>query len=260
MSYVTLKFNVSNLNVSEILHLPIFTRALTSLGTTLKSLAQWDEQVRLHTGGIQVGCYSVPSVNDIMKQETFVTVQSNCSAENIQTMYDLVKETLLATNWSAKSDLKTCLLSEATEMANSCVDNGHLYAMKSSGSLLTPSSKLTELLSGMNQVGFLDQLVKENNIEILSSRLKQLSDKIFQGNPSVMVVCEESAQATHQELLSNLFPSTSSTESNVPVVNHLENREITQDHPMPIGINFTSRSFLGVHYTHPDAPLLKVRN
>ncbi|KAJ3355148.1 Presequence protease, mitochondrial, partial [Kappamyces sp. JEL0680] len=64
ISYVTLKYDVTALDPKLLPYLPLFCRALTSLGTTSKSLSQFDEQVRLYTGGIGASCSAIADTAD----------------------------------------------------------------------------------------------------------------------------------------------------------------------------------------------------
>ena len=259
MSYVKFKFNVSKLDPSLIPYLPIFCRAMTSIGTKSKSLGEWDEAVRSVTGGISISSFSASTGNDIMAHETFIVASGNAANENISSLYQLLLETITEPNWTAHNDLSTCLSSEATEMANSCVDSGHSYAMKASAATFTPSSKNVELMSGISQIKFLDELVKQKDVEKLATKLKEISSCLFWNAPECLIITEKGPiQNEHQELLLKHF-------ANYPVnpslqVSPAENaiESISPNNPMNIGINFTSRSLLGVNYTHPDSPILKV--
>ncbi|KAI8930255.1 peptidase M16C associated-domain-containing protein [Entophlyctis helioformis] len=259
VSYLHFKWDVSSLSEKEKLLLPLLSSVLTSLGTESKSLADLDEAIRAKTGGISATVISSPSVTGSDARDYLVMTASALDA-NIGPLYSLVREVLLETRWTALDQLKTAVLSMASNTANSVPDAGHQYAMRSAGSLLNASAMSSELFGGMKQVEFLDQISRDLNLESLAADLKALAGRVFSSvAPELLVVADAAAVPAHERVqsteLASLAPST--TAHSAPLSTMPPKFDV-QNYPMDLGINYTARAFPGVPYVHQDAAALRL--
>ncbi|KAI8893026.1 peptidase M16C associated-domain-containing protein [Globomyces pollinis-pini] len=259
VSYTYMKFDVTHLPLDMKLHLPLFCRALTSLGTESQSLAAFDEEIRMFTGGISVHCYSTANPTSTSDSQSYIIVSSNSLTKNIPDMYRLLHDCLHSTNWTAYKELWTCLVGEATDFSNSITGEGHLYAMKASAAGLSPNARDTELFSGMRQVEFLKTLTeREDDMSHVAQTLKDISKSVLTQLVDFLVVCEKSQQSKHHQHIQTLIksfdiqPRTNQiSETFSPVVGPV-------NYAMDLGVNFTAKTFMGVPYSHPDSGPLRV--
>ncbi len=242
--YLTLKFSLENIEPSLIPYLPIFSRAMTSLGTKHKSLSIYDEQIRLFTGGIGAS----PAVDPITGKPILI-ISATAAKANLANLMELLLETLRETNWDAILEYETALKSELTDIANSCVDSGHSFAMRRSGSCLSNSLAINELLYGVRQMEFLDQLVRqEKYLEQLDS-LKQISNIIIGQLPSCLLICESDVETSVLASVNSMFsgePSeniVASTTLECHPETYPDLHNLKNDHKLDIGVNYCSRSY-----------------
>ncbi|KAJ3275792.1 Mitochondrial presequence protease [Terramyces sp. JEL0728] len=254
LSYVYFKFDISHLNDQELLLVPLFCKALNSLGTVDTPLSKLDEDIRTYTGGINASASHATDPNDINKNTMHLTVSSSCMPENVTEMYDLLQKCLFETEWTKKDELYTCLSTEASSLVNSITGNGHVYAMRSAASTLTASSCVSELLHGMTQINYLNSLAQDPNISKLSNSLQNLAHLVL-SQPEILVVSNQ-PMTNHfkgmSKILEQLKPAASKRQS------LFKNEIKTNNHPMDLGINFVAKSIKTVPYTHPDSPALKI--
>ncbi|KAH9267269.1 hypothetical protein BASA84_000751 [Batrachochytrium salamandrivorans] len=232
VSYVYLKWDVTDLSDREKLLAPLMCSSLTSLGTESKSLGELDEAIREHTAGVSASVFTSPSVTGERPRD-YMIVSASALDRNLAAMYAIVLEVLQTTHWAAHDNLKIALLSMASSSANSIPDSGHAYAIKSAAAALKSTCYSSELFG----------VLRSTTPEILV-----VSD------PHVV----DQHSSLHKTTLASLAISDLSlSASSVPLTSFVPMYE-TKNFPMDLGINFTARSFSTVPYSHPDAAALKI--
>ncbi|KAH6576409.1 hypothetical protein BASA50_002312 [Batrachochytrium salamandrivorans] len=263
VSYVYLKWDVTDLSDREKLLAPLMCSSLTSLGTESKSLGELDEAIREHTAGVSASVFTSPSVTGERPRD-YMIVSASALDRNLAAMYAIVLEVLQTTHWAAHDNLKIALLSMASSSANSIPDSGHAYAIKSAAAALKSTCYSSELFGGMRQIEFLDELSRQSeSLSELSIELGALANKVLRSTtPEILVVSDphvvDQHSSLHKTTLASLAISDLSlSASSVPLTSFVPMYE-TKNFPMDLGINFTARSFSTVPYSHPDAAALKI--
>ncbi|KAH9262187.1 hypothetical protein BASA82_000769 [Batrachochytrium salamandrivorans] len=201
VSYVYLKWDVTDLSDREKLLAPLMCSSLTSLGTESKSLGELDEAIREHTAGVSASVFTSPSVTGERPRD-YMIVSASALDRNLAAMYAIVLEVLQTTHWAAHDNLKIALLSMASSSANSIPDSGHAYAIKSAAAALKSTCYSSELFGGMRQIEFLDELSRQSeSLSELSIELGALANKVLRSTtPEILVVSDPHVVDQHSSL------------------------------------------------------------
>ncbi|TPX62967.1 hypothetical protein PhCBS80983_g00118 [Powellomyces hirtus] len=263
VSYVTLDKRIDNIPSHLKLYLPLYASALGSLSTENHTLPVLDEAIRMHTGGISADVSSTASPTSLSSATANFTLSSNCLDKNISSMYHLLGEIASKTSWKDMERLRTVVLTAASDASQGVVQNGHRYAMKAAAAGVTQSMSLTETLSGLTQVGFLGKLARNgvDKIEEVSEKMEEIASFVSSGVSSkAAVISDVSSQEAHKRNLDGLLKTLA---CQGPAEADSKDQIFTPSFgrtffALPLSVNFTARTFLGVPYTHPDAPALQL--
>jgi Zn-dependent M16 (insulinase) family peptidase len=250
MDYLYLKIDVSGIAEEDKPLLPLLCRALTSLGTKKKSLEVLDEQIRLNSGGIHASCLATPDPFDLQRHGEYIEIYTTCLQEQFSTTTDLVQEVLKEVDWSKQSEFLTCWKSLLSEMSQRVVGEGHSFAMSMAASKLTPYAELNEKWNGLSQLKYLESIDPETTL----AKLSTLMDEIRASTVDAFIVSESKPQLDLIGNLCSVFKGSRTVKKNAP----FQEFHQRQSHVMDLGVNFVARTFVGVPFTHPDAPKLKL--
>ncbi|CAO3609626.1 unnamed protein product [Cunninghamella blakesleeana] len=267
ITYVKVIFTLPQLADEIKQYVPLFCGALKYLGTKTQNMADLDDKIRLSTGGI--GIYSNTSTDhsDLDGLEESIIINGNCLNNNVDKMCDLMVQLIQETNFDNTDKLKTLIKSTATSLNNSIINSGHVYASSYSSSTITPASASNEMLYGLSQIKFMNELNKNitsiDNIPTIVEKLKYLSASIIhQSSMRLAIICGEEVMnenISHLSTLINRLPKHAS-EYNISLSDILLFNSSFKNtfHPIQSSVNFSARSLRGVHYTHPDSAKLQV--
>ncbi|KAI9491991.1 peptidase M16C associated-domain-containing protein [Zychaea mexicana] len=243
------------------LYLPLFCDALLSLGTRTQSMAEIDDEIRLYTGGLRASTVVSTNHSDIDHIEEGIALIGNCLDRNVDKMYDILSKLILETNFDDTEKLKTLIIGNASGLVNSVADSGHIFARTYAASSLTPAMHNAELLSGMTQVAFMNQLASTEDLSDVVSKLKAIASTVLkQPTLRVAVTCGDDAVSANESALSR-FISSLPNDDHVP---HQAQPSVFAPKynktffPLPFSVNFSGKALRGVPYTHPDGAKLQV--
>ncbi|KAI8824441.1 peptidase M16C associated-domain-containing protein [Fimicolochytrium jonesii] len=265
VSYVSLKKDVSTMPPELVKYLPLYTNALAALGTAKRSLPVLDEAVRKYTGGIGADILASSTPQCLTELNAALLWSSNCLDKNIGNMYDLLHEIIAAASWQELERLQTVVLTSASDANQGIVQSGHRYAMKAAAAGLTKSGALLETLSGLTQVGFLGGLARNGvaDVEQISTTLKEISEAVLRSEAATRAAVNAVPETcnVHAEKMGGLLEGLKWTNGVAPQAQPGKESAPTfgkQFFALPIAVNFTAKSYLGVPYTHADGPALQL--
>ncbi|KAI9276663.1 peptidase M16C associated-domain-containing protein [Phascolomyces articulosus] len=242
-------------------YLPLFCDALLSLGTRTQSMAEIDEEIRLYTGGLRASTTVSTSHSDIDHTEEGIALIGNCLDRNVDKMYDILSKLILETNFDDTEKLKTLIIGNASGLVNSVAEAGHIFARTFAASSLTPAMHNAELLSGMTQVTFMNQLAATEDLTEVVAKLKTIAATVLkQPTLRVAVTCGEDAVSANESALSRFITSLPN-DDHVPQHQHSNvfvPKYAKTFFPLPFSVNFSAKAYRGVPYTHADGAKLQV--
>lgn len=175
LAYYKALFSLPELDRQELLLLPLLGTCLTDLGVTGRSLDEFDEQVRLYTGGISIGYIDDGEILSLL-------ASSHAQEINLSHMFRLLQEALTRTRWNDHGRLETLVRGMANSLMNELVSSGHALATSWAASTHNAQRERKELMGGLAQVRFINELVTEwceDQAARLANKLKSLAAKIF---------------------------------------------------------------------------------
>lgn len=238
---------LQHISASQVQVLPLVCQALTDLGVHGKTLAQYDSDIKMHTGGLHSSTLiGRRSFGDAGAPEISLVAGTSALDHNVPKALDLLAEALTKTDFSNLSRLKTIITANASSMMNSIASAGHMFAISKAASSLNLHSKLHDLMSGMDQVRFINDLAAKENLESVATDLKGISESIRGSNVdgwrSAVVATSESVASiaqVHKFAHSLHLPAASS--KGAPLVLQLEKAD--EFIPMPFATNFAAKVF-----------------
>ncbi len=181
-----------------------------NVGTIGRPIEAFDDDVRMHTGGIE--CSALVGRPSPLggracgggQAQLSLVVKSSCLEKNLARMLSLVGESISQCNWADTSRLYTVLSGLASSATSSLSSSGHSLAISLAAAPLLESRRLSDLLSGLEQVSFITDVAKavdacphtdaakaasgeaavavaEGRLYELAQRLKALSEAVVEG-------------------------------------------------------------------------------
>ncbi len=258
-------------NIPEDLYpyLPLFCDALTNLGTKSKTMAELEEQIKLKTGGLSAGVNARPSPSDINSLNLQLSLSGVALDQNVEPMFDLWSQLLLETNFENTDKLISLIKAQVSNNLSSLAQSGHSYARSVAASYLTPVKAISEQLSGVQQVKFLNDLTSmiENGTfaDVVIPKLKELQQLIVASSKSrIALTCGENAADSNEKLARefiNKLPA-SALEDGKDYLSQfkmpLYTAGIKTNVRLPFQVSYIAASLKGVSYTHEDGAPLQV--
>ncbi|CAG8615115.1 492_t:CDS:10, partial [Cetraspora pellucida] len=244
------------------IYMPLFAQALTSLGTKTKTMAEIDDDIRLYTGGISASPIVSTNHSDLDQYEEGIVISSHCLDRNIDQMYDIMQQLLRETNFNNIEKLRTMIYGNATNMMNSVVESGHMYAKTFAASRIAPAMSISEIYGGMTQVYFMNKLAVAEDFQNVIDKLKEISLYLL-SKPSlrIAITCGSEAVNQNEVMLKKFlpsFPETTKSSSHVIKRPKFQMSPEKAFFPLPFAVNFSAKCFRGVPYTHSDGSKLQV--
>ncbi|EAW25333.1 pitrilysin family metalloprotease cym1 [Aspergillus fischeri NRRL 181] len=191
--------------------LPLFNDCIMRLGTGDKSMEQWEDLIKLKTGGITTSTLHTSSPTELGKFREGLQFSGYALDSNIPDMLQIL--TTLVTETDFTSPHAPAMIQELLRMTtNGALDavagSGHRYALNAAAAGLSRSFWVQEQQSGLAQLQATANLLRD--AESSPERLAELIDKlrliqsfaISKGSGlRVRVVCEPSSASQNESVL-----------------------------------------------------------
>ncbi|AOA63803.1 Hypothetical protein PP7435_CHR3-1435 [Komagataella phaffii CBS 7435] len=262
-----------NVNISRELlkFLPLFSDCFTYLGTKSQEMHEIEEEIKLYTGGLTSGISINASPYDLEEPVLNFGISGMSMDQNFHKVIQVWKKLLLDTNFRNERKLSSLIRNLASDNMSLLVSNGHLYARSVSSSKISPVKQIDELLNGVEQIRFLNQLNEWDTQGVLKDKvipqLERLQRVVVNGfnmdqfKVSLLSSKEgiTNAESQIKQLLDMLNSSNSTNEefevrhSNQKLVPALKTYI-----SVPSQVAFSSLSLTGVPYVNEDGAALQI--
>jgi len=248
-----------NLNI----YFPLYTKALTWMGTRKRSRDIYSQEAQMFTGGISFSPYVRNSLFDVNLFTSGMTVTSHCLHRNLDKMLDLVLDPILNLNCTDTENFHNLLKMISSASMSSLASSGHTFASIHSASFFGKGFQLIELYEGLTQMEFIDNLAKAetNKVAKALDAIKAIHQHLRKGmSIEILSVSEEDGLSKFEsplETFTNSLPIRKSEQQ-------FKNGIIKQLHSQgnyfvtPLSIHHVGQSILTVPYDHPDSPSLSI--
>ncbi|CAL4121780.1 unnamed protein product, partial [Meganyctiphanes norvegica] len=244
--------------------IPVLTGVLTKMGAGELDFRSFDQEADLCSGGLNCGSHIAVDPIENQRYEQGIVLSSHCLNHNLPRLLELWTKVYNEVRLNDLQRFTTLVKMIATNQANSLVYSGHRYAMSAAASSTSYALFLKECWSGLS---FIHQMKQISECEDLGATLEQLQELgnllLSRDNMRVSVNTTAEFQNTALSQLEDFLGQISGTpnatnssliyspESFTPHTSRIHN-------VFPFPINFSSKSYAGVPYCHPDAGPLRV--
>jgi Zn-dependent M16 (insulinase) family peptidase len=241
--------------------LPIFNDVVIKMGTEKYDYRIWDRIMQLKTGGLYFSNHIIESKDDSHAYEEGIGIYSYCLNKNVKDMWKLWEELFNRVKLTDLHRFQTLIRLSATQLTNGITEAGHLYAMSSAASLISPVARLKESMSGLEYVNRMKFIAGLKDLSLLLEQIQQISNQILRKSHlrSAINLTKES----EHEILSSLksfygaikgYP----TQKNITftTASPMKSNNTAIHYVLPYTVNYISKAILTVPYCHPEyAPL-----
>lgn len=168
ISYVRLMRDLSSLPQDLVPYLPLYTEALTSVGTKTHGMAELEDLIKLNTGNLSVA----PTVRSWGNVE--LSYGASALDTKLSQMYSLLTELITEPKLDNIGKLKVILDSSAANITNALSDTGHRYAISRAAAALNPHKAAGDQLSGFAFVKLVQQLSGKSESELETALVPKL--------------------------------------------------------------------------------------
>lgn len=173
--------SIDELDQDLIKYLPLFSSALTNLGTKKRDMAELEDEIKLFTGGLSANFMthgSAHNPNNSFLKFNFNGVSLN---GNFEKMLSLWKELLMETDFTNIAKLSTLVKSMTSDNLSDVVSSGHAYARTHATSKISDVGLIQEKIGGIENIQFLSELGKLEACGQLDTEVVPKLEKIRDG-------------------------------------------------------------------------------
>ncbi|OAX83403.1 mitochondrial presequence protease [Emergomyces africanus] len=213
LSYFQAMSAFENLPEELRLLLPLFNDCVMRLGTAGRTMEQWEDLIKLKSGGISSSCFIVSSPTSLDSYSEGLQFSGYSLDKNFAAMLEMISSLVTETDFTspvAPRMIQELLRSSTNGAIDSIAGSGHRYAINVATSSLSKKFWASEQQSGLAQVQATARLL--HDAETSPERLQELIRKLqliqsFAISKSskfrVRVVCEPDSASANEATLQN---------------------------------------------------------
>ena len=258
--YEQLVIDLPELSEEERELLPLFSYALTELGSSEHSyLAVQEEQAQV-CGGIGASNSIRPLLDDKQKVAAYFVVSSKALVNKFADMSEMLKQTFLLPRFDELARLRELVAQRRARREQSITGQGHSFAMMAASSGASGFNMQQEAWGGMTGVRALkaldDSLNDEQNVQAMMDVFTGIHAKLLASSKRLLLVAEAQHETSLLEILQaswhDVDAGTCEQQLTLPAVEEkLKIAWLTASQ-----VNFCAKSFATVSGVHPHiAPL-----
>ncbi len=259
---VALNFALDGLNAEQLAYLPIFSSLLTQIGAGKRDYLQMAERLEAVTGGISSRTSLLDNPTDLDSFTASFEVKGKSLVRNSEALFELLRDILLAPDFTDLQRLHTVLNQLKISLENSVPQSGHTYAARTAAACLTPGNWRRELWSGLSQFGMIRKFagMRAEELQPLAATLAGISRQLFcRTRLQVAVTLEKENFSAFRLPLEQLC---SALPVEVVSAGYVEKQFV----PNPkrrgfvwsLPVSYVTRVHRAVPYSHPDSAALVV--
>ncbi|OQE39132.1 hypothetical protein PENCOP_c007G00441 [Penicillium coprophilum] len=248
--------------------MPLFNDCVMRLGTASRSMEQWEDLIKLKTGGISTSSFLVSSPTHLDQFKEGMQFSGFALDKNIPEMLEMLS--VLVTETDFTSPAAPAMIQELLRMTtNGALDaiagTGHRFAVNAAAASLSRSFWVQEQQAGLEQLQATANLLRD--AESSPERLQELIEKlrliqsfaISSSNLRVRMVCEKesasSNESTLQKWISGL-PQTQSPSANLDTSSFKSADKAFYD--MPYKVYYSGQATQTVPFVDPSSAPLSI--
>ncbi|XJS10715.1 insulinase family protein [Aerococcaceae bacterium WGS1372] len=181
IDYIDFYFDIADFEAEDYLLLSYLSQLLGDLSTKNYTLGELQTQIDLHTGGIHGGVVVYEDhINDELKP--YFTIRAKALEESSDKLLELTKEILTNTLFTKESELLNVTQEHISEFEDTINYSSHTLAANRALSHIKASSKLGELINGIDQFNYTKDVLnklKQSDSSELSEKLEVMMQRLL---------------------------------------------------------------------------------
>ncbi|KAF9892578.1 Mitochondrial presequence protease [Aspergillus nanangensis] len=191
--------------------MPLFNDCVMRLGTTNRTMEEWEDLIKLKTGGISSSSFHTSSATELGKFHEGLHFSGFALDKNIPTMLEMLTTLITETDFTspyAPGMIQELLRLTTNGALDAVAGTGHRFALNAAAASLSRSFWVSEQQSGLAQLQATANLLRD--AETSPERLAELIEKLRliqsfaiskSSNLRVRLVCEPSSVSQNESVL-----------------------------------------------------------
>lgn len=193
IAYVDMAFELSSLTEEELPYGGLVLDLLTSLDTKNYDYKTLNNQIYIHSGGININS-STPENFNTGEFTPLTTVGTKALPDELSNALNLIEEVILNTKFEDVKRIKDMLTMEKSSIESDMEASGHHLVVAEISSMLKDSSNIKNIIDGRKYFLFLKKVLStfDESSEEIINKLKDVYIKLFNKSFTVSVAGENS--------------------------------------------------------------------
>ncbi|KAL3474651.1 Metalloenzyme, LuxS/M16 peptidase-like protein [Aspergillus californicus] len=249
--------------------LPLFNDCIMRLGTPTRTMEQWEDLIKLKTGGVSTSSFNTSSPTELGKFTEGLQFSGFALDQNIPDMLEIL--TTLVTETDFTSPYAPAMIQELLRLTtNGALDSvagtGHRYALNAAAAGLSRSHWVQEQTSGLAQLQATANL--QRDAETSPERLAELIEKLRliqsfaitrTSGLRVRLVCEPSSSSRNESLLQKWIGSLPTVQPPTSQSSAFASSAVNKAfYDMPYKVYYSGLALPTVPFTHSSSATLSV--
>lgn len=249
--------------------MPLFNDCIMRLGTPNRSMEEWEDLIKLKTGGISTSNFLVSSATHLDKFKEGLNFSGFAIDQNIPEMLEMLSTLVTETDFAspaAPAMIQELLRLTTNGAIDSVAGTGHRFAVNAATAGLSKSFWVQEQQGGLDQLQATANLLRD--AESSPERLQELIDKLRliqsfaiskSSNLRVRMVCEAESAARNESVLQKWMgglPQVASPQSTTSAVGFRPFDKAFYD--LPYKVYYSGQATQTVPFVDPSSAPLTV--
>ncbi|EFA76511.1 peptidase M16 family protein [Heterostelium album PN500] len=263
ITYFRSMIDISTLPEDLKMYVPLFCSLFESMGAAELDHKQLDTEINLYTGRMNVSPMISTSPFNLDLVAERIYIKSAAINRNIEKMFSLLKKMMLENRWNNPDLLKNLLGQMQSSMIEGITSSGLSYARTYSSSQFSRAGQLSEKWHGLTHVKFTNDIIAKNDLNDIIAKLIAINKFILDRSLMRCSITTEKDTTelakqqlsmflqqfneNHTSMVNNEFQKSDNTGSSLP-----------HYFAIPATVNYISKSYQGVNYSHEDSARLEV--
>ena len=191
--------------------MPLFNDCVMRLGTANKSMEQWEDLIKLKTGGVSSSTFLSTSPTELGKFSEGLQFSGFAIDQNVPRMLEILSTLVAETDFSSSSapgNIQELLRLTTNGALDAVAGVGHRFAVNAAAASLSRSFWVQEQQSGLAQLQAMANLLRDaesshERLEELIQKLRLIQSFAISKSPNMRVrmVCEPSSASQNESVL-----------------------------------------------------------
>ncbi|KAL6425450.1 hypothetical protein ACFW04_009555 [Cataglyphis niger] len=247
---------------TELKHLiPLFNYVITKMGTQDYDYRSFDQMMQLKTGGLNFANHIAENKESELKYEEGILIESYCLDRNLKYMWELWSELFNEVKLTDLQRFETLIKMNAADLINGISHAGHMYAMSSAASLVSPIARAKENLSGLQYVARMKRIAQIRDLSSLIPNMREIAERVLNKHLRSSINISNEHKDSALDGIHVFYESLKGSSKNSYVVSSDQSNETNESgnhHVLPYTVNYCSKAILTVPYMNPDYAPLRV--